>query len=98
GRFARRLVALGVRPGERVAVLAVRSPDLIVALLAILEAGGLYLPLDPSHPADRLAWMARDAGASLLVASSGPAQEVPEGLRLVTLEGLESDEAVASDL
>ena len=92
GRFARRLVALGVRPGERVAVLAVRSPDLIAALLAILEAGGVYLPLDPSHPADRLAWMARDAGAALLVASAGPAQEVPEGLKLVTLEGLESDD------
>ncbi len=67
GRIARRLVALGLRPEERVAVLAERSPDLIAALLGILEAGGAYLPLDPASPADRLDWMLRDAGATLLV-------------------------------
>jgi amino acid adenylation domain-containing protein/non-ribosomal peptide synthase protein (TIGR01720 family) len=89
GRFARRLLALGTRPGDRVAVLAERSPDLIAALLGVLEAGGAYLPLDPAHPADRLAWMARDAGASLIAAAGGAAgraREMPEGLRLVTLD------------
>src|SRR5262249_10364779 len=84
GRFARRLRALGLRPGDPVAVIADRSPDLIAALLGILEAGGAYLPLDPSHPADRLAWTARDAGASFLVAGAG-ALEPPEGLRLVSV-------------
>jgi amino acid adenylation domain-containing protein/non-ribosomal peptide synthase protein (TIGR01720 family) len=95
GRFARRLLALGARPGERVAVLAERSPDLIAALLGILEAGGAYLPLDPVQPADRLAWMARDAGASLLInagGTAGPARELPEGLRLVGLEDGDEDD------
>jgi len=87
--LAHRLLALGARPGDRVAVVAERSPDLIAALLGILEAGAAYLPLDPAHPAERLAWMARDAGVSLLVAGAGPALELPEGLRLVTLDGLD---------
>src|SRR5882724_10345567 len=93
-RFARRLVALGLRPEERVAVVAERSPDLIAALLGILAAGGAYLPLDPAAPPERLAWMLGDAGASLLVASplaSGLA--LPAGVRLVELAG-EEDLAV----
>jgi amino acid adenylation domain-containing protein/non-ribosomal peptide synthase protein (TIGR01720 family) len=83
-RCARRLAAAGVRPGDRVAILAERSPDLIAALLGILQAGGAYLPLDPTHPAERLAWLARDAGATLLVAAGAPA-ELPAGLRLLPL-------------
>ncbi|MEB3171740.1 MAG: AMP-binding protein [Synechococcaceae cyanobacterium] len=49
-RFARRLEALGLRPGGIVAVCLERSVDLIVALLAILKAGGAYLALDPAWP------------------------------------------------
>ncbi len=83
GRIARRLVALGLRPEERVAVLAERSLDLVPALLGILEAGGAYLPLDPANPPERLAWMVQDAGASLLVAREAPPFDLPPGLRLV---------------
>jgi non-ribosomal peptide synthetase component F len=49
-QLARHLVASGVRPDERVAVLADRSPDLIATLLGILQSGGAYLPLDPPCP------------------------------------------------
>ena len=42
-----------------------RTPDLVVALLAVLKAGAAYLPLDTDHPADRLAYMVSDAGARL---------------------------------
>jgi amino acid adenylation domain-containing protein/non-ribosomal peptide synthase protein (TIGR01720 family) len=85
-RLARRLISAGARPGDRIAVLAERSPDLIAALLGILQAGAAYLPLDPAHPWDRLAWTARDAGASLLMAGAAPAGELPEGLRLVLFD------------
>jgi amino acid adenylation domain-containing protein/non-ribosomal peptide synthase protein (TIGR01720 family) len=59
-RVARRL---RLRPEQRVAVLAERSPELIVHLLAILQAGGAYLPLDPNHPPERRDWMVEDAAA-----------------------------------
>ena len=84
GGIARRLRALGLRPGERVAVLAERTLDLVPSLLGILPAGGAYLPIDPTYPLGRLAWMIRDAGASLLVAAAAPEAGLPEGLRLVT--------------
>src|SRR5205814_1906099 len=44
-----------------------RSPELIVGLLGVLKAGGAYLPLDPVYPPERVAFIARDAGAKLLV-------------------------------
>ncbi|HVG07740.1 MAG TPA: amino acid adenylation domain-containing protein, partial [Thermoanaerobaculia bacterium] len=63
GRVARRL---RIEPEQRVAVLAERSPDLIVNLLGILQAGGAYLPLDPTHPPERREWMVEDAAATML--------------------------------
>ncbi|WP_455551124.1 non-ribosomal peptide synthase/polyketide synthase [Amycolatopsis azurea] len=53
-RLAGRLIQLGVRREDRVGVLMDRSPDLVVALLAILKAGAAYLPLDLRAPEDRL--------------------------------------------
>ncbi|MFJ9946695.1 amino acid adenylation domain-containing protein [Kitasatospora sp. NPDC091207] len=64
---AARLRALGAGPGSVVALCLDKSPELVVALLAVLRTGAAYLPLDPSHPADRLADMIERAGAGLLV-------------------------------
>jgi amino acid adenylation domain-containing protein len=66
-RLAHRLRGAGVRPGTLVAVGVERSLELVVALLAVLEAGGAYLPLDPGHPAARLALVLADAGAPLVL-------------------------------
>ncbi|MFG3054242.1 amino acid adenylation domain-containing protein [Kitasatospora sp. NPDC048239] len=66
-RAAERLRALGAGPGSVVALCLDKSPGLIVALLAVLRTGAAYLPLDPGHPADRLAYMVEHAGARLLV-------------------------------
>ncbi|HEX2225206.1 MAG TPA: amino acid adenylation domain-containing protein [Thermoanaerobaculia bacterium] len=71
GRLARRLRALGVGEGgeeTRVGLLARRTPDLIAGLLGILEAGGAYLPLDPSYPPERLQFVLGEAGVPVLVA------------------------------
>ncbi len=65
--LARHLRARGVGPDRRVGLLLGRSEDLVTAMLAVLAAGGAYLPLDPAYPADRLAFMAGDAGLTLLL-------------------------------
>ncbi|SAL28069.1 peptide synthetase-like protein [Caballeronia arvi] len=61
-RLAARLRASGVSAEVRVGVCVERSCELFVALLAVLKAGGVFVPLDPHHPAARLDWIARDAG------------------------------------
>ncbi|MGP8298318.1 amino acid adenylation domain-containing protein [Streptomyces inhibens] len=60
-QLAHRLIGEGVGPESPVAVLMERSTELVVALLAVLKAGAAYLPLDPGHPEDRLAYMLADA-------------------------------------
>lgn len=66
-----RLVRAGVEPGDRVAVSAERSPDLIAALLAVLRAGACYVPLDPHQPVERLRLILEDAEPRLILGDSG---------------------------
>lgn len=66
-QLARHLLSCGLEPEARVGVMLPRSPDVQVALLAIFKAGGCYLPLDPDYPAERLAFMLENAGASLVI-------------------------------
>ncbi|WP_187452136.1 AMP-binding protein, partial [Streptomyces parvus] len=66
-RLARVLRARGVGVGSLVGVCVGRSERLPVVLLAVLKAGGGYVPLDPEYPADRLAFMLADSGAGLLL-------------------------------
>ncbi|WP_079248388.1 HSAF biosynthetic non-ribosomal peptide synthetase/polyketide synthase [Lysobacter antibioticus] len=66
-RLARKLRELGVGEGTVVALCLDKSPELIVTLLAVLKAGGAYLPLDPDYPAERLAYMATHAEARFAV-------------------------------
>ena len=70
-RLARALVARGVRAGDRVGVAVERSVDMVVALLAVLEAGAAYVPLDTEFPAERLGFMIDDAGLRVAVVSGG---------------------------
>jgi len=68
-QLAHYLQTLGVRVGQEavVGVALERSPELIIAFLAILKAGGVYLPLDPTYPPERLAFMMADAELALLM-------------------------------
>ncbi|MEM7588225.1 MAG: amino acid adenylation domain-containing protein, partial [Acidobacteriota bacterium] len=64
-RLANHLEALGLETQDRVAILMERSLELVTALYAVVKAGGAYVPLDPDYPAERLAFMLRDAAAGV---------------------------------
>ncbi|MGW2822471.1 non-ribosomal peptide synthase/polyketide synthase [Streptomyces sp. NPDC001443] len=66
-RLARALIRQGVRPESPVAVLLDRSADLVVALLAIIKAGGAYAPLDSRFPQSRIDLILKEAGAALVL-------------------------------
>ncbi|WP_312163853.1 MupA/Atu3671 family FMN-dependent luciferase-like monooxygenase [Phenylobacterium sp.] len=72
-RLAGALAARGAGPGAVVGLYLDRSADLVVSMLAILKTGAAYLPLDPSYPPDRIAFMVEDSGAALVVADPGAA-------------------------
>src|SRR6185312_13586305 len=66
-RLARRLRRLDVGPEVAVGLCAERSPEMVVGLIAVLKAGGAYLPLDPAYPPERLAWLLADSGVPVLL-------------------------------
>lgn len=68
-QLAHALIALGIKRDAPVAIALERTPEMIVAMMAVLKAGGCYLPLDPSWPPERLAFMLEDSSAELLLTS-----------------------------
>ncbi|KRR27580.1 non-ribosomal peptide synthetase [Bradyrhizobium retamae] len=69
-QLARHLIALGVGPDQPVAICLERGIAMVVSLLAVLKAGGAYLPLDPAYPAERLRQIVEDAKPRLLIVDS----------------------------
>ncbi len=89
-RLANHLVALGVRAEDRVAVCLPRSRRLIVALLACVKTGAGYVPLDPSYPEERLAWLLADSGAAAVVTAGEAGAALPaDGCARVDLDRLD---------
>ncbi len=88
--LARRLRALGVGPGTHTGVALSRSPWLVVGLLAVLKAGGTYVPLDPEYPARRIAFMLEDSGAGTLLTEAALADRFPASEAQVVLVDDES--------
>ncbi|PRA33141.1 non-ribosomal peptide synthetase [Pseudomonas poae] len=60
-QVAHRLLALGVRPDDRVAICVERGPEMIIGLLGILKAGAGYVPIDPAYPQERIAYTLQDS-------------------------------------
>ncbi|MEI7155080.1 AMP-binding protein, partial [Pectobacterium carotovorum] len=69
-QLAHHLLALGVKPDDRVALCIERCPEMMVGLLGILKAGAAYVPMDPAYPAERLAYMLDDAAPVALLTQS----------------------------
>ncbi|MFF7841495.1 amino acid adenylation domain-containing protein [Streptomyces ossamyceticus] len=77
-RLAHVLVERGVGPETVVALSLPRSPDLVVALLAVLKAGGAYLPIDPKYPSHRLEYILGEARPHLVLTDSATVSVLPE--------------------
>jgi amino acid adenylation domain-containing protein len=87
GAAAGALLASGVRPGQRVGVCMERTPRAVVAMLAVLRAGACYVPLEPTHPFARRAYVTADAGLRLVLTDSVTAEQ-PPGVPAVTLDDM----------
>jgi len=86
-RLANYLRESGVQPESYVGIFLERSLDLIIGLLAILKTGAAYVPMDPSFPAERLAWMMEDADTSLLITRTDLVKDLSRpGMKTVCLD------------
>ncbi|MEV0758075.1 amino acid adenylation domain-containing protein [Streptosporangium sp. NPDC050280] len=96
--LARVLRERGAGPGRVVALALPRTPDLVVALLAVLKSGAAYLPLDLDHPADRIAYMIRDAAPLCAIATSETAALIPQGTETLTPQTLTTETLTTENL
>ncbi|MGH3692819.1 MAG: amino acid adenylation domain-containing protein [Pseudonocardiaceae bacterium] len=77
-RLAHRLIGSGIGPESVVALALPRSPDQIVAVLAVLKAGAAYAPIDPEYPAERISYLLSDAGCCLVLTHHEIAERLPD--------------------
>jgi amino acid adenylation domain-containing protein/non-ribosomal peptide synthase protein (TIGR01720 family) len=77
-QLARHLQGLGVGPEVVVGICAERSVEFVLGTLAVLKAGGAYLPLDPSYPHERLAFMLEDSGIPVLLTQERLLPNLPD--------------------
>ncbi|AQA23103.1 hxxPF-repeated domain protein [Rhodococcus sp. MTM3W5.2] len=84
--LARRLIDVGVGPGSVVALGMPRSVEYIIGLWAVAKTGAAFVPIDPAHPADRIAFMLDDSGAVLGLTVAQSRDALPDALRWWTLD------------
>ncbi|SDP94294.1 non-ribosomal peptide synthase domain TIGR01720/amino acid adenylation domain-containing protein [Lentzea jiangxiensis] len=84
-KLSQRVREQGVRPESVVAVVLPRSLDLVVALLAVMKAGGTYLPVDPNYPPDRVAYLLADS-EPVLVLTTANAEIPADGIRRLNVD------------
>jgi amino acid adenylation domain-containing protein len=87
-QVAHHLLALGVKPDDRVALCMDRGIEMVVGLLGVLKAGGAYVPLDPEYPTERLAYMLEDGAPVALLTQTVHAERlsVLSGARVVLVD------------
>ncbi len=101
-QIAHRLRSLGVKPDVLVGICLERSPEFMIAALAVLKAGGAYVPLDPEYPSERLAFMIEDANLKVMltqrqIQAQLPVQNTASDLQIIDLDRDESELGAESD-
>ncbi len=91
-QLAGRLRRAGVGPESVVGLCVERSPEMVIGMLAILEAGGAWLPLDPGYPPERLALLLADAGTEVALTREDLRDRLPAGVRTVRTVTFEGEE------
>lgn len=87
-QLAQYLKAQGVESGDFIAVSFSRSPELLYTLLAIMQCGAAYLPLDPEYPKERLEFMLNDSGAKVLITSKTLFASLPSWPQTLFIEDI----------
>ncbi|MFC8228276.1 amino acid adenylation domain-containing protein [Streptomyces sp. NPDC057287] len=95
-RLAHVLREEGAGPGRRVGIGLPRSTDMVVGLLGVMKSGASYVPVDPSYPPDRVAYILDDAEVLLVLTDSSVSEELPSGTRLFEIDR-EADRIAAAD-
>jgi len=91
-KLARFIRAAGAGRGQIVGILLCRSVEVYVAMLAVLKAGAAYVPMDPEYPPERVAYILRDSGATMLISESEFASHLlPDGPRVVLVDAQVED-------
>jgi amino acid adenylation domain-containing protein len=85
-RLAHHLHELGVGDGMLVGICVERVPEVMVALLGVLKAGAAYVPIDPTYPRERQAFMLADAAVSVLLTQEGLLEDGLEAPRIVCID------------
>jgi len=93
-QLAHLLQGSGVKKGDRVGLYFPKSVESIISMFAVLKAGGVYVPIDPAAPADRVSYMLRNCGVQVLIANS----DKHSGLEAATLQSLHVSVLVDSEL
>jgi amino acid adenylation domain-containing protein/non-ribosomal peptide synthase protein (TIGR01720 family) len=99
-QLANFIINRGIKNNDRVAIMAVHSIELVVAILAVMKSGAAYVPLDPEYPSERIKFILRDSDSSLLLTNFDTEDGIQIGIELVNMNQLDwerySDQAPES--
>ncbi|WP_412094192.1 amino acid adenylation domain-containing protein [Bacillus atrophaeus] len=97
-QLARTLVAKGLQAEQLVGIMTERSPEMVIGILAILKAGGVYVPVDPEYPKERIHYMLEDSNVSILLSQNHLQECTAYQSHAVFLDDPSSYDADASNL
>ncbi|MDI5790327.1 AMP-binding protein [Bacillus licheniformis] len=96
-QLARRLKARGLMHGNAAAIMMERSLEAAVSMLAVLKAGGVYVPIDPGYPEERIRFLLEDSGAKIVLTKDSP-QISLEGYEVLAANAVDAEKKMPPTL